>query len=131
MVLDQDCWHGNRYLVETYEKSTRLLPSDRAHRVNVRVWVSAAEGTFLVHALAILYGSGAAPDAADTLQAGLAGVSNANFLVDDGMKIADTMIEFSVVFILKMGFGTKGRSWPAVEKWLANVQNQELYKKAV
>jgi len=53
------------------------------------------------------------------------------FLVGDSVTVADTMMEFTVAFIMKNRLGTKGKSWPAVEKWLENVQGTEGYKKAV
>jgi glutathione S-transferase len=38
-----------------YDKEGRLLPHDPKERVKVRQWVHAAEGTFALHTLAILY----------------------------------------------------------------------------
>jgi glutathione S-transferase len=47
------------------------------------------------------------------------------------LTAADTMMGFSIAFILKMGLGTKGKEWPAVNAWLANVESTPAYKKAV
>lgn len=106
---------------------------------------AAAEGTFLIHALAILYGSGAAPEAADKLQTGLSGQvhrdfdwleetlnkNGTKFLVGNSPTAADTMLHFSVAFILKMGLGVKGKSWPAVLKWQQACEATPAYQKAV
>lgn len=107
--------------------------------------MAASEGTFLVHALAIAYGSGAAPSAAETLQQKLSGqvhrdfdwlegelkAGKGKFLVGTEVTAADTMMEFSVAFILKNGLGTGGKSWPAVETWLKDVQGLDSYQRAV
>lgn len=42
------------YLLETYDQG-KLLPADPVARSKVRQWIHAAEGTFMVHGLAILY----------------------------------------------------------------------------
>jgi glutathione S-transferase len=122
-----------------------VMPADIAERSQVRVWMSAADGTFLIHALAIAYGSGAAPESGEKLQAGLSPQvhrdfdwleselkkGSGKFLVGDHLTAADTMMGFSIAFILKMGLGTKGKEWPAVNAWLANVESTPAYKKAV
>ena len=36
-----------------YDKSNRLIPKDVKSRAKVREWMAAAEGTFMVHALAV------------------------------------------------------------------------------
>ncbi|KAH9862545.1 hypothetical protein IAQ61_009962 [Plenodomus lingam] len=133
------------YLCEKYDKEHKLMPADIAERTQVRVWMSASEGTFLIHALAIMYGSGAAPDAADKISKGLSPQVHRDFdwleselkkgggkyLVGDHLTAADTMMGFSVAFILKMGLGTSGKKWPAVEAWLANIESTEAYQRAV
>lgn len=43
------------YLCETYDKDHNYLPNNAAIRADVRQWLHAAEGTFMTHALAILY----------------------------------------------------------------------------
>jgi len=122
-----------------------MMPEDPILRSQVRVWMSAADGTFLVHALAIAYGSGAAPDASEKLQAGLSPavhrdfdwlesqlrLGDGKFLVGDYLSAADAMMGFSVAFILKMGLGVKGKEWPAVNDWLASVEGTLPYRKAV
>jgi len=119
------------------------MPRDPAARAAVRTWMSASEGTFLV--LAIAYGSGAAPHVAEDLQAQLSGSvhrdfdwmeqelqqKHGKFLVGDTVTAADTMMGFSVDFILKMKLGTSGKRWPAVEKWLESVHAAPAYQRAV
>lgn len=121
------------------------MPTDTAMRSKVRIWMSASEGTFLIHALAIMYGSGAAPESTEQLAAGLTPQvhrdfdwleselkkGSSKFLVGDQLTAADTMMGFSIAFILKMGLGTKGKEWPAVNFWLANVENTPAYQRAV
>lgn len=60
------------------------------------------------------------------LQAG-----NGKFLVGDHVTAADTMMVFSVQFILTRKLGTGDRPWPAIEAWLQNIEGQAGYKKAV
>jgi glutathione S-transferase len=121
------------------------MPADIAMRSQVRVWMSASEGTFLTHALAIMYGSGAAPESAGKLEEGLAPQvhrdfdwleselkkGSGKFLVGDHLTAADTMMGFTVAFILKMGLGTRGKEWPAVSAWLTNVERTPAYQQAV
>ncbi|KIW80140.1 hypothetical protein Z517_06755 [Fonsecaea pedrosoi CBS 271.37] len=56
------------YLCETYDLQGRLLPppQERRARAKVREWMAAAEGTFMLHALAILYTRWRLPKAAST-----------------------------------------------------------------
>jgi glutathione S-transferase len=41
------------YLCETYDKQQRLLPDDTRERAKVLEWLSASEGTFLMHGIAV------------------------------------------------------------------------------
>ena len=121
------------------------MPADLAQRTQVRIWMSASEGTFLTHALAIMYGSGAAANAADKISTGLTPQvhrdfdwleaelkkGSGRFLVGDHLTAADIMMGFSVAFIFKMGLGVKGKTWPAVNAWLASVEGTETYQRAV
>lgn len=47
----------SRYLLEQYDTNSKLLPpkSNPVDRYKAYEWVHAAEGTFMLHALAILY----------------------------------------------------------------------------
>jgi glutathione S-transferase len=121
------------------------MPADLATRAKVRTWMSAAEGTFFLHGLAIFYGSASVPNAAERLQNAISGAvhrdfdwleselkqGGGKFLVGNSVTAADTMMEFPISFILKNELGTKGKKWPAVEAWLKNVQSTKGYKKAV
>lgn len=133
------------YLCEKYDRMHKLMPVDVAKRTQVRVWMSASEGTFLTHALSIMYGSNAAPDAADAISNSLSPQVHRDFdwleselkqgdgryLVGDHLTAADTMMGFTVAFIFKMGLGTGGMKWPTVDAWLANIESTEAYQRAV
>ena len=41
------------YLCETYDTSGKLLPKEPRARAKVREWMAAAEGTFMIHGLAV------------------------------------------------------------------------------
>lgn len=111
-------------------------------------WIHAAEGTYALHALAILYtrwfGAGT-PDAAakiedsmsvnvgkdmDYLEAAL-NKSSGKFLVGDHVTVADCMMLFSAQFILARELGTKGKKWERIDQWIKDCENTESYKKAV
>ena len=51
------------YLCENYDPSHRLIPTERAARAKVREWMAASEGTFMIHALAVLYARWRMPEA--------------------------------------------------------------------
>jgi glutathione S-transferase len=105
----------------------------------------APEGTFPAHALAIMYGSHTAPEVARKLQASLSSQvhrsfdwleeeflqGGGKFLVGDTVTVANTMMGFSVAFILKMGLGTDGKQWSTVIAWLRNTASSPSYQRAV
>lgn len=66
----------------------------------------------------------------DYLEAQL-GKSTGKFLVGDKVTVADCMMLFSAQFILARELGTKGRKWEKVEKWIADCEETESYKRAV
>lgn len=144
------------YLLERYDDGKRsLLPGDRKRRIQVREWLYAAEGTFMLHAMAILYARWKVPaeqagraELLAAMEAGLAvNVGNdfawlegalqgngSGWLVGDGLTAADIVMQFSVQFIMerKLGVGGRGEGkWPEVEKWLARTEGTESYKRAV
>ena len=137
------------YLCETYDKAGKMLPSDPVRRAKVRQWVHAAEATFALHALAILYARWNIKDAPEkTVEAAeermSANVQNdmswletelsfsqSRFLFGDHVTAADIMMQFSAEFILARELGTNGKEWPNVNKWLEACKNEEGYKKAV
>jgi hypothetical protein len=43
----------NRYICETYDTESQFLTKDPVTRAKAREWMAAAEGTFMVHALAV------------------------------------------------------------------------------
>jgi glutathione S-transferase len=137
------------YLCETYDKSGKLLPSDPAVRVKVRQWVHAAEATFALHGLAILYArwhiidapNGTIEAAEERMSANVQNdmswletelsLSQGTFLCGDHVTAADIMMQFSVAFILARELGTKGKEWPNINKWMEACKNDEAYKRAV
>lgn len=122
-----------------------LLPVDTVARAHARMWISASEGTFLVHGLAIKYGSSVAPEAADKLHVGLSAQvhrdfdwledelrrRDGKFLLGDNVTVADIMMGFSVAFIIKMGLGTEQKTWPSINAWLDNIEATPTYQQAV
>jgi glutathione S-transferase len=66
----------------------------------------------------------------DYLEAEL-GKSSGKFLVGDQVTVADCMMLFSAQFILARELGTKGKKWEKVEKWIADCEGTESYKRAV
>jgi glutathione S-transferase len=137
------------YLCETYDKEGRLLPTDPAQRVKVRQWMHAAEATFALHALAILYARWHIKDAPDgTIEAAEQSMSanvqndmswletelslsSGKFLCGDHVTAADIMMQFSAEFIIQRELGTLGKEWPNINKWLERCRNTESYRKAV
>ncbi|KAL9072660.1 MAG: hypothetical protein Q9157_005013 [Trypethelium eluteriae] len=139
------------YLCEKYDSSSRLTPKDPATRVQVLQWIHAAEATFLLHSLAILYMQWFSPervkdsgDLATMQQAASKNVVNdfdwleselqkgkGKFLVGDHVTAADCMMSFSAQWILEKGLGTQGKKWPTVEEWIKTCEATETWKKAV
>lgn len=141
-----------RYLCETYDKSSKLLPSDAAPRAKAYEWLHAAEGTFMLHSLAIFYarwkiprgGKEYVPELEKALSADIHNdldwiesalkeqKSKGNeFLVGDGLTVADIMMQFSIEFIFKWKLGTRGGNWPETEAWLKRTMARPAFKKAV
>lgn len=137
-----------RYLCEKYDKESMLLPKDPATRIQCLRWLHASEATYALHALAILYTRwfGADnPSAAEKIEQGMStnvckdmdyleaelGKSTGKFLVGDQVTVADCMMLFSAQFILARELGTKGKKWEKVEKWIADCEETESYKRAV
>jgi len=135
------------YLSDNYDVQHRLLPApaDPA-RYRVLQWVHAAEGTFMLHGLAVTYTrwhqkSGDVKETEeglsvnvvkdlDHLEAELNKTSD-KFLFGNEVTAADIMMEFSVDYILTRELGTKGKKWPRIDQWLKNCHATESYKRAV
>jgi glutathione S-transferase len=123
-------------LCETYDKEGKMLPKNAKDRVKVLQWVHAAEATFALHALAILYARWNIPKDAPkgTVEAAEKGMSvnvqndmawlerelaqsSGKFLVGDQPTAADVMMQFSIDFIQARQLGTQGKEWPNITKW--------------
>ena len=146
---------ASRYLCETYDPTHRTLPADPARRAHAREWIAAAEGTFMLHGIAIFYARRRMPEAArphlPAFEAGL--VSNVRrdldwleaalrtqqakgqrFLVGDALTAADIMMHFSVLMIMEylIGAGAEGDGeWPEARAWLRLVEDCAAYRTAV
>lgn len=129
------------------------MPRAVAPRAKVREFIAAAEGTFLMHALAVLYARLQMPEPAktdgtlDKLESGLSkNVHNdfnwleyelektgGKYLVGTSLTAADIMMGFSIEFILARSLGVKGQEdkWPRVRKWLAGLMEGEGYQRAL
>ena len=127
--------------------------SDEKKREKVRAWIHAAEGTFLLHALAITYARWFSPQSVKDsgelkeLEKGLAvnvgkdldwleselKAGPGKFLVGDRITAADTMNLFSIQFILARDLcaGRTVSEWPGIEKWLKDCESSAGWKKAV
>jgi len=53
------------------------------------------------------------------------------YLVGEGLSVADVMMQFSVEFILERGLGVKKGSWPETEAWLERTMVRDGFKIAV
>jgi glutathione S-transferase len=120
-------------------------------KIKVLQWIHASEATFTLHALAITYARWTIPEHGktngdlETMEKGLSvnvqkdldwletelSLSQGKFLCGDKVTAADTMMQFSIDFMMKTGLGTKGGSWPNVEKWLKACEETDSYQKAV
>jgi|SRR5690242_14454581 len=137
------------YLCDTYDKEGKLVPKDAKEKIKVLQWVHAAEATFALHGLAILYARWNMKDAPeDLLEAAEKGMSvnvqndmswleselslaPGQFLVGDHPTAADIMMHFSVTLIIARELGTNGKQWPNIDKWLRACEDSEGYKRAV
>lgn len=141
------------YLLDKYDTLNQLLPLTPSERTKCQTYIHAAEGTFLLHGLVPFYISLASSSAASELHPQLveaagkdmdwleAELENGNgngdgscgsrYLVGDSVTAADTMMGFSVQFLLIFGLVPKGREWPCVNRWLENVERNKMYQRAV
>nr|POF00940.1 glutathione s-transferase 3 [Quercus suber] len=135
------------YLCDKYDTQHRLLPAlGDAKRYDVLQWVHAAEATFALHALAILYARWSQKDGdveatekalsvnvqkdLDYLERELQ-KSPGKFLFGDAVTAADCMMEFTVDFVFARELGTKGGSWPRVNEYLKDLHAVPTWKQAV
>lgn len=129
-----------------------MLLKDKHARVKVREWMHAAEGTFMIHGLAITYARWNIPEPAKSdgttlseMERGMSvnvqkdldwlehelGNGKGKYLVGDSVTAADTMMAFSIHFIFKRDLGTQGKRWEKIEAWLKGLEAREPYKTAV
>ena len=136
-----------RYLCDTYDKQHKILPAlGDPQRYKVLQWVHAAEATWALHAIAILYMRWNLKDGdpAKTEEGMSRNVvndmnfleetlknSSGKFLCGDSVTAGDFMMHFSAVFILARELGTKGMKYPEIEKWIQTCEATDSYKKAV
>ncbi|CCG83332.1 Glutathione S-transferase III [Taphrina deformans PYCC 5710] len=142
---------GGKQVLESGNIVAYLLEAaGRPSTQEERMWSYYAEGTLLLHALAITYARWSLrdPAQAEALQSCEAFMS-ANvqndlnyvesqlpdgdgelFLVGTRLSAADIMMAFSVEFTLKKKLGTQGKRWPKLERWLAQLERRPAYIKA-
>ena len=136
-----------RYLCDTYDKEHKLLaPLGDPKRYKQLQWVHAAEATWALHGLAILYArwKQVGGDVEQTEEGMAANIRNdmsfleaelkkspGKFLFGDSPTAADCMMHFSAVFILKRELGMKGHSYPEIERYIKDCEATPTYKKAV
>lgn len=133
-------------MCDVYDKQHRLLPPvGEQKRYDILQWVHAAEATYALHGLAVLYarwfqqggdvqktedglGVNVQKDL-DYLEAQL-GKSSGKFLFGNEVTAADCMMEFTLDFIFARDLGTKGKQWPKVEQYLKDCQATQSWQKA-
>lgn len=142
-MIDEN--HG--YLCDTYDKQHKFLPPvGDQNRYKVLQWIHAAEATWALHGISILYARWNQKDGdvakteegmsknvindMDFLEAALK-QSSGKFLMGDEVNAADTMTYFSAVFILARELGVKGKKYPEIERWTKDCEARNAYKKAV
>jgi glutathione S-transferase len=139
-------------LIEKYDKSQKLIGGqDEAKRNRVRTFIHAAEGTFMVHCLAITYARWFAPESMKSsgdlkkLEEGVAinvgkdlgwlnsELGGKKFIAGDHVTAADTMCLFSIQFIFARDLcaGRKVGEWKNVECWMKDCEGTESWERAV
>ncbi|KAK5118527.1 hypothetical protein LTR62_003042 [Meristemomyces frigidus] len=134
------------YLCDKYDSAHRLLPAiGDPERYRILQWVHAAEATFMLHSLAILYTRWNQPDGdvkateknlAMNVEKDLAFFQSelsktpGKFLFGDDLCVADAMMEFSLDFILTRELGVKAQEWPEVEQYVRGCQETGTWAKA-
>lgn len=136
----------NRYLCDTYDKQNKLLPPvGDPKRYAVLHWVHAAEATYALHALAVLYcrwfqkdgdvaktEEGASVNVQKDLDylGQVLEMSKGKFLLGEQLTAADCMMEFTADFVFARKLGTQGKSWPRVEQYVKDCQATSTWQKA-
>jgi glutathione S-transferase len=135
-----------RYLIEKYDTTHQLLPTEPAKRAKIRELMWAAEGTLMLHAEVVYSARLAAPaQVAPEIEAKLAmsvqhdldwleghlKETSTRFLVGDHVTVADTMMAFSVQDIFALKLAPAGKSWPRINEWLKAIESRDVYQRAV
>ena len=136
----------HRYLCDTYDKTHKFLPAlGDPKRYAVLQWVHAAEATYALHGLAILYArwfqeGGDVPATEEKLKVNVQKdfdyleseleKSSGKFILGDEVTAADTMMEFNCDFVLARELGTQGKKWPKVDQYIKDCQSSPAWKKA-
>lgn len=137
----------SRYLCDVYDKSHRLLPPvGDPKRYAILQWVHAAEGTFALHGISVMYArwhqhtgdpketeKGLSKNIHNDLDFMTAELekSSGKFLFGDEITLADIQMHFSIAFILARDLGLMGKRWEKLEKYLKDCESTESYKQAV
>ena len=150
------------YLLDNYDKGGRLMPSVETHRYmrsQVQVFVHAAEGALMLHALAILYFRWQVPASFRESEEGKRvmeetegkmavnvvndlewlerelGSSSGMFLMGNTVTAADVMMYFSVEFTVERELGVKKEDFkgrfPKLSEWLERCRRTEGHERAV
>ena len=149
-----------QHLCDKYDaKEGRLLPlmdfsnkQQTRARDDVIMWLHAAEGTIMTHAIAILYAkwqfpaelAEKYPEAAEEMVQKLTPNvtndlrwvektlnENGGWLVGGKLTAADIMTEFSVDWLLERELGAKKGDFPTIDRWLDRCHETESWKRAV
>ena len=143
IASDERC----RYLCDTYDKAHKLLPPlGDPKRYKVLQWIHAAEATWALHGISILYVRWNQKDGdvvkteeglsknvindMNFLESELKN-SSGKFLTGDTVSAADCMMHFSAVFILARELGIKGKNYPEIERYIKDCEATEAYQRAV
>jgi glutathione S-transferase len=137
----------NRYLCDTYDKQHKLLPPvGDPKRYEALQWVHAAEGTWALHGISILYvrwnqQDGDVKKTEEALSKNVIAdmnyleeilkKSSGKFIFGDKVSVADTLMHFSAVFILARELGVKFEGYPRITQYIQDCEATSTYKKAV
>lgn len=109
-------------------------------------WVHAAEGTFALHAISVMYARwhqksgdpketeiGLSKNIQNDLDFMTAELEKGNgkFLFGDEITVADIQMHFSIAFILGRELGTLGKRWERLETYVKDCEALESYTQAV